>query len=194
MSTYTGYIKFVNKPDKIRKNWSVKMMGDDTLYISRKPLDEYKEGDEIVIEYRTNKAGFNWIDKLDLVEIKQEGKSKKSSPDQAAWRDSIRENLNTLRDSAGTPYTIGNFTFRSSDTVTKGSKESSEDLPTRVGITSDTAVRLAVIRKRTDTATNAEVVRNLVRLFDTIINEFDKGNELLPSYMLGAMGIDRRKL
>jgi hypothetical protein len=185
MSTCTGYIKFINKPDKIRKNWSIKMMGDDTLYISRKPLDMYMEGDEIELEYKTNKAGFNWIDTIN--KMKNEKKQERTyGQSQAAWRDSIRENLNILRDSAGTPYS-------SSNTVSTGPMEQSEDLPTRVGITPDTAARLVVIRKRTDTATNAEVVRNAIRLYHTIINEFDKGNELLPSYMLGAMGIERRE-
>src|SRR4029077_17389419 len=98
MSTCTGYIAFINKPDEVRKNWNLKLKGDDTVFISRKPLDMYQPGDEIELEYKTNKKGFNWIDTITVI------MNGKGSPDDqnSAWRDSMRDKLDTLRDSAGT--------------------------------------------------------------------------------------------
>jgi hypothetical protein len=60
-------------------------------------------------------------------------------------------------------------------------QHSAEELPTRInlGLSPRAAARLLMLRQKTDASTNAEVLRNALRLYDALIEEVEKGNEFL---------------
>jgi hypothetical protein len=60
-------------------------------------------------------------------------------------------------------------------------QQSAEELPTRInlGLSPRAAARLLMLRQKTDASTNAEVLRNALRLYDALIEEVEKGNEFL---------------
>jgi hypothetical protein len=74
-----------------------------------------------------------------------------------------------------------------------GAKSSAEELPTRInlGLSPRAAARLIWLRQKTDASTNAEVLRNALRLYDALIEEAEKGNELLIRHPNGEIGTYR---
>jgi hypothetical protein len=68
-------------------------------------------------------------------------------------------------------------------------QQNAEELPTRInlGLSPRAAARLVMLRQKTDASTNAEVLRNALRLYDALIEEVDKGNEFLIRHPNGEI-------
>jgi hypothetical protein len=72
-------------------------------------------------------------------------------------------------------------------------QQSAEELPTRInlGLSPRAAARLVWLRQKTDASTNAEVLRNALRLYDALIEEAEKGNEFLIRHPNGEVATYR---
>lgn len=66
---------------------------------------------------------------------------------------------------------------------------SDEELPTRLnlGLSRRAAMRLVALRYKTDASSNADVLREALRLYDALVEEADRGNEFFVKDKTGSL-------